>query len=160
MFNMHIKRKSFNAIHWGSDAGSQTILWSWPQPTLSNTPDFDNLQMLCSQGGTSPSKTLNFPGVLVSWVSDAQLLRVLQQLGLQENLSLYHDLILISQQGPTQSHAGASWSLQQRIGSLEWPSGKRTQWQQNVDLRLGEFCRAFSKVTALTKQPPESPLWT
>lgn len=147
---MPIKRKSFSAIHWGSDAGSWMIVWSWPQPTLSNIPDFDNLQMQWSQGGTSHAKTLTFTGVLVSWVSDAQLLRVLQQLGLQENLSLYHDSVLISQQGHTQSHAGASWSLQPPLASLGWPSEKRTQWEQKVevDLRLGEFHKAFSKVTA------------
>lgn len=68
MFNMPIKRKSFNAIHWGSDAGSQMTLWSWPQPILSNIPDFEKLQMLWSQKGTSHS------GVLVSRVSDAQIL--------------------------------------------------------------------------------------
>lgn len=38
MFNMPIKSKSFNAIHWGSDAGSQMPMW-----LATAHPDFDNL---------------------------------------------------------------------------------------------------------------------
>lgn len=111
-----------------------------------------------SQGGTSHSKPLTFTGVLVSWVSDAQSATIV--LPTRELVTLPW----LNFNFTARPYPKPRWSLLKpsTTPSFPWMTLKRSHWQQKVgrDLRLVKFCRALRKVSALTNQPPESPLWT